>query len=332
MAFLDNSGDIILDAVLTDLGRNRLARGDGSFIIAHFALGDDEINYAEYRNSNHVNGAHLSGSPYYDLNILQTPILEGFTNNASVLKHKLLKIPRTDHLYLPVTRLNEKLPATARNSNAQQASGRFVIGVDTTTNQNYDGVDNRQGIFENNNGFMDGVFGGGSIIQLDQGWDTGDKSPQEELPLDLKETLYTVQLDSRLGTIAPPTARRGRGGLTPLARSFTDDDHISYFNVSVGDDTGLVSRISERGLITATNEIIQGPRGTRLAFSVRAGVRLQDSNQLFEQLGTLNANWVRSDSKGTATVHYIDTNIRVTGNDTGYSVDIPVRFVKQISC
>ena len=31
MAFLDNSGDIILDAVLTDTGRARLARGDGSF-------------------------------------------------------------------------------------------------------------------------------------------------------------------------------------------------------------------------------------------------------------------------------------------------------------
>ena len=43
MAFLDNSGDIILDAVLTDTGRFRLAKGDGTFKIAKFALGDDEI-------------------------------------------------------------------------------------------------------------------------------------------------------------------------------------------------------------------------------------------------------------------------------------------------
>ena len=42
MAFLDNSGDIILDAVLTDTGRFRLAKGDGSFKIVKFALGDDE--------------------------------------------------------------------------------------------------------------------------------------------------------------------------------------------------------------------------------------------------------------------------------------------------
>ena len=51
MAFLDNSGDIILDAVLTDTGRMRLAKGDGSFRIAKFALGDDEIDYALYNKN-----------------------------------------------------------------------------------------------------------------------------------------------------------------------------------------------------------------------------------------------------------------------------------------
>ena len=40
MAYLDNSGDIVLDAVLTDLGRRRIA--DGTFTISKFALGDEE--------------------------------------------------------------------------------------------------------------------------------------------------------------------------------------------------------------------------------------------------------------------------------------------------
>ena len=56
MAFLDNSGDIILDAVLTDTGRLRLARGDGSFRIAKFALGDDEIDYGKY-DANDLSGS-----------------------------------------------------------------------------------------------------------------------------------------------------------------------------------------------------------------------------------------------------------------------------------
>ena len=52
MGFLDNSGDIILDAVLTDTGRKRLARGDGSFKVAKFAFADDEINYGLYDKNN----------------------------------------------------------------------------------------------------------------------------------------------------------------------------------------------------------------------------------------------------------------------------------------
>ena len=80
MAFLDNSGDIILDAVLTDLGRERLSRGDGSFRIEKFALGDDEIDYALYDKN------HPSGSAYYALEILQTPVLEAFTNNAASIR------------------------------------------------------------------------------------------------------------------------------------------------------------------------------------------------------------------------------------------------------
>ena len=66
MAFLDNSGDIILDAVLTDTGRMRLAKGDGSFNITKFGLGDDEINYGLYDKN------HPSGSAYFDIEILQT--------------------------------------------------------------------------------------------------------------------------------------------------------------------------------------------------------------------------------------------------------------------
>ena len=100
MAFLDNSGDIILDAVLTDTGRMRLAKGDGSFKITKFAMGDDEINYSLYNRN------HASGSAYYDLDILQTPVLEAFTNNASSMKSKLVSMSRTNLLYLPMCKLN----------------------------------------------------------------------------------------------------------------------------------------------------------------------------------------------------------------------------------
>ena len=102
MGFLDNSGDIILDAVLTDLGRERLARGDGSFKITKFAVADDEIDYGKYNKNN------ASGSAYYDLDILTTPVLEAFTNNIASVKHKLMTIPRNNLLYLPLDQLMKK--------------------------------------------------------------------------------------------------------------------------------------------------------------------------------------------------------------------------------
>mgnify|MGYP001276444610 CR=1 FL=1 len=82
MAFLDNSGDIILDAVLTDIGRKRMA--DGMFKITRFGLGDDEINYGQY------NPSHASGSAYYDLEIMQTPVLEAVTSiNSNINKYNI---------------------------------------------------------------------------------------------------------------------------------------------------------------------------------------------------------------------------------------------------
>ena len=71
MAFLDNSGDIILDTVLTEIGRKRMATGN--FTITKFAFGDDEIDYNLYNKN------HESGSAYYDLEILQTPIFQAST-------------------------------------------------------------------------------------------------------------------------------------------------------------------------------------------------------------------------------------------------------------
>ena len=95
MAFLDNSGDIILDAVLTDLGRKRMS--EGNFRITQFALGDDEVDYTLYNKN------HPSGSAYYDLEILQTPVFEAFTRTNANINYGLLSFNGNPNLlYLPV--------------------------------------------------------------------------------------------------------------------------------------------------------------------------------------------------------------------------------------
>jgi len=118
MAFLDNSGDIILDAVLTETGRRRMAQGN--FKIAKFALSDEEINYALY------NYNHSSGSAYYDLEILQTPILEAGTN---IDQHTGLRsLTNLNILYMPDLLQNQKLTTAVKRKN-----NTIYVAVNTET-------------------------------------------------------------------------------------------------------------------------------------------------------------------------------------------------------
>ena len=90
MGFLDHStNNIIVDAVLTDLGRQSLAKNDGSFRITQFALADDEIDY------NLWDTAHPNGSNYYGAVIENMPILEAFTDQNQVMKYKLVTLEKT---------------------------------------------------------------------------------------------------------------------------------------------------------------------------------------------------------------------------------------------
>ena len=106
MAFLDNSGDIILDAVLTEVGRKRMA--NGRFRITKFTLGDDEINYETYNKN------HPSGSAYYDLEILQTPVFEAATSINAQLNYGLMTIVNRNLLYLPTIKRNQIVPNSAK--------------------------------------------------------------------------------------------------------------------------------------------------------------------------------------------------------------------------
>lgn len=93
MGFQDNSTEFFIDAVLTDLGRQRLARNDGSFSLVKFRLGDDEI---DYRNWN-----ELTGSDSKDRKILDTPILEAMSNETVALRYPLVTIKNSKLQYLP---------------------------------------------------------------------------------------------------------------------------------------------------------------------------------------------------------------------------------------
>jgi len=87
MGYLNNQV-ITVDAILTNKGRELLARNDGSFQITQFALADDEIDYTLY------NPTHPSGSSFYGEAIQNMPLLEAFPIETQIMKYKLATLPR----------------------------------------------------------------------------------------------------------------------------------------------------------------------------------------------------------------------------------------------
>lgn len=317
MGFLDNSGDIILDAVLTDTGRKRLAEGD--FSIVKFALGDDEINYQLY------NPSHPSGSSYYDLEIVQTPVLESFTNNTSTMKSRLITVNSNNLLYLPVIK-----EETTGADTKKHTSGVFLVAVDDKTQRTtpFDptstGVRGGVGRLDNNDK-VDGVLFGkdpgavDSRIRLDQGIDNTNKPKTTALNTTLIEDSYIIQIDGRFGDIVDIN---GKDLTTSLGlTSAEDDDGFLFYTV----DSSATTMLTKIGTNAAAVSSIAGSRGSRLEFKIKASEVLKDNFSYFDRYGFISSI-VTSDR--TIPIKAIDTTVRVTGIKLGYSIDIPVRFVK----
>ena len=343
MGFLDNSGDIILDAVLTDLGRERLARGDGSFKITKFAVADDEIDYGKYNKNN------ASGSAYYDLDILTTPVLEAFTNNIGSCKHKLMTIPRNNLLYLPMIKLvnNDSIfngtaafdgggTGLAGPGNfSDGAKNMYVVLVDKTTVDIKTTSTNVPLV--NGNGCIrgDGLDSAGNgenqtFIMLDQGLDTTKIPNTFNLDVDLVENQYMIELDDRLGKLTTKgPGGMGSGKMIMKNPNFVDDDRIASYYVSRNTDSAYFQNGFANVTLGSESEnksSIAGPRGTRLQFAIRASLELNTSTSLFDRLG----GSVTLSNHSGRTFKFIDSSVRITGITTGYRVDVPIRFLKKV--
>ncbi len=83
MAYLKNeNGEIIVDAILTKYGRDKLSK-QGNLNVTKFSLSDDEVDYALYNVNN------PDGSEYYDVAIRQLPVLEALPGNDVAMKYHL---------------------------------------------------------------------------------------------------------------------------------------------------------------------------------------------------------------------------------------------------
>jgi len=117
MAYLNNNTTIV-DAVLTNKGRELLAQGQ--FNVTKFALADDEVDYSLYDSS------HPLGSAFYGDAIENLPITEAVPDETLLLRHKLVTLPAS-------TKNIPKLVLGTSAVNAVAGEKEFIeLGISTT--------------------------------------------------------------------------------------------------------------------------------------------------------------------------------------------------------
>ena len=343
MGFLDNSGDIILDAVLTDVGRKRMA--DGNFRIVKFALGDDEIDYSLY------NANHPSGSAYYDLEILQSPIMEAATKQASSIKYGLLSITRTDLVYMPVLELNQKsgIDSVIKHNNVILLAANKATYNTLAKDANVGDTK----VLEPN------TLTPLTKVVVESGINSSDRQPTREnrdnmlVNTNLLDLQYAVKFDNRFvsglisvqpsndQSFANNTDGSRRINLTAFARRSSVSDAAFMDNYVTAMASGLENLVLQYTTETSgdpggTNlSQLPGPRGgmTALSFSPSTeinaqGVASPSYYTLYGRTGVAGNNAALGFAS-TDNFDYIDTTIYVQGMTTGASIQLPIRIVRQ---
>ena len=341
MAFQDNSGGIILDATLTDIGRKYMAQG--KFKIVKFALGDDEVDYGLMTGTPSTNSHKIPDAKL-------PPVLEAFSNENAVIVHGLLSLPRPDILFMPVLKINSKISESVKPRNDIVY---VSVNKDTTRKVKSDIGDS----------FVDSVIEQGTVdkkmIVVESGIEIGDEQYTSDLQptqknkfayllnMSLYDSYCMLYADSRIVEnvySSPQTSKfynNSAGTLTqnlgPLQKNnklsfaYLDSDFQSFKIQTI--DNMVAKKPQDTHDITVGNEhcAINGPRGSIFAFNVELKPELLnytngDPNHTYTLFGTLN-----NDLFGTGNLYdFIDTTIYIEGLSSSATKQIHLRIIRYV--
>lgn len=114
MGFLQqDTNNIILDAVLTNEGRRRLAANDGTFQVVAFSLGDDEVDYGVVKRFGRAVGREKIEK--------NTPVFEALTNANLESSSRLVTIADDSLFALTTFSISSPASSTLEFSNVAGA-------------------------------------------------------------------------------------------------------------------------------------------------------------------------------------------------------------------
>ena len=351
MAFLDNSGDIILDAVLTDLGRKRMA--EGNFRITQFALGDDEIDYRVYNKN------HPSGSAYYDLEILQTPVLEAFASSNSNINFGLASYNgNLNLLYLPTIKIWNKTSVGNAGANVQRSSGSvYYLAADAGTGDALlSAFTSNTDIGDAASQYYQAATGDDTVVLLETGIHSPSSpgNPPKALNADnrdfyiaakgLEDITFDVSVDERFISQVKHTARASSKWVVndsddPDANLATPLMPVTpgggaggtiginkYKTANCGAFATSIASTPEHPSRATSYSTINGPSGMMI------GLKFTPAGEMDSQTKYALHGRTGQDLFGDGnTYDYIDTKVYVVGKTTGVTAHVPIRVVRKVT-
>ena len=301
----------VVDAILTDEGRRRLALGN--FQITQFSLSDDEIVYSKAQQS----------TPASKFN--NTIVFEAVSENIRAIKYKLLSMDG-DYTHLTATRLvTEKGPQNGTpqaSSTGNNAGYYIIIATEETFDDHYQGAS----AISVPDGFLPGYSkkliskSENNYIKIDHGINddginNATYSYDQALPAELAETQFMVKLDYRLGRIISLSGQE-------VPPNYIDDDFIATYIIT----TNSYPEFFETLVAEVSASPIKGSRGLRLRLPVAAASNINTSSDtIWSDLGRQVTSFF---TNGTTTARIIDATLEVQGVTTSVNITVPLRFVK----
>lgn len=245
MGFLNHAtNNIIIDAVLTERGRELLAKNDGSFNITSFSFGDDEVDYSIISRY----GLPI-GKEKIEKN---TPIFEANPNENIAIKHPLITFTNS------LTSL-ENIPTLKRVDTTGNVNSNISL-FDTRINDN-DSTSIQYTIEIRNNAPS---LEGAQILSEN----ITDNRIYVKLHSDLLSIVNNTPLDSDLNNIATysiPTATVSSGEwANQITASFT----INSNGIVSASDFTKYSSLSNSSVINTSVQVIGASSGASLIIPV----------------------------------------------------------------
>ena len=333
MAFKKTSGQIVIDATLTEIGRRKMA--DGEFLISKFALGDDEIDYDLFDKEKKFDDGMIQ------LPKLQ-PLLEAYSNRGANIHYGPTTHITDAILYLPELVINTKLDISPQTVDDVY----YVLVNDETTRKVNE-------IFSNSTKFLQSNMSDKNKLVIESGINNKEKFPGTKEKRDtmllatglLDQYMYVI-CDYRLVESVLVSNKNSKFKNYPNGDkeiNFETLDKISptshengfkYFRTYLAHTSpNLISdyeRFSDPGMQYSN---IPGPRGCVMAMNINLDSRLRTDSS-----GAPDARWTRlgqtsktlfSDKNTQGyKFDYIETTIYIVGVVSNAEIQVPLRLLR----